>query len=180
MEPLLLLVAVIVAGSVVTAAAKVVPIGHVFIIERLGKHQATLESGLHFILPFIDSIRAKLDVREQPFSKVREPVVTNDNFVVLVDAVVLYQITEPHAAIYDVDDHLRALDRLTITTLRNLIGAMDLAEALTSCAVTGTELRRVLSWTTGTWGIHINRAEITAMSPPIATQGPGSASFTPS
>ena len=163
MDPFSLLIVVAVVMVLVWRAAKVVPAWHVFIIERLGRHQAVLEPGLHFIIPVIDRVRDRLDTREQMLSKLREPVISRDNYVVLVDAAVFYQIADPRSATYDVADYLQSLDGLTVSTLRTVIGGMDLAEALMSRQVIGTELRRVLSWTTGTWGVRVNRADITAM-----------------
>ncbi len=163
MEPLWLVLVVVVAVALLWRAAKVVPAGHVFLTERLGRHRAILEPGVHLIIPAVDTIRAKLDTREQVLSKTREPVITRDDIVVLIDVVVFYEITDPRAAVYEVADYVQAFDQLTVTTLRNMIGGMDLADALTSRAVASAELRRVLSWTTGTWGIRVNRVDVAAM-----------------
>lgn len=156
----------VVAILLVTSASTIVPAGHAFLIDRLGRHQAVLAPGLHFIIPGVDRIRAKLDTREQVFSKVGEPVVTRDDFVVFADAGVFYQIKEPRVTIYDVADYRQSMDRLIVSTLRTVIGSMDLEEALISSPVIAEELRRVLSWTTGTWGIVVTRAEITALAKP--------------
>lgn len=175
MEPLVIVVAALVVALLLTVALKIVPIGHVFVTERLGKHQTILEPGVHFIVPAVDSVRARLDIREQPFSKTREPVITRGDWVVLMDVDLFYQIIDPRAAVYEVADYAQALDRLTVTTLRNMIGGMDLPEALASRAVTNAELRRVLNWTTGKWGIRVNRVEVTAMDPSSSVHGHGGA-----
>ncbi len=163
MEPFSLLIVVAVVMVLVWTAAKVVPAGHVLIVERLGRHQAVLEPGLHFIIPIIDRVRDRLDTREQMLSKLREPVISRDNYVVLVDAVVFYQIVDPRSATYDVADHLQSLDDLTVSTLRTVIGGTDVEEALLSTHVINSEVRRTLSWTTERWGVRVLRVEITAL-----------------
>lgn len=144
-------------------AVKVVPVGHVFLIERLGRFRTSLKPGAHLTVPVVDAVRAKVDTRAQIFLKSREPVVTKDNHVLLVDAAIQYEITDPRAAVYEIADHLQALDKITVSTLRTVIGGMDREEALMSRLVIGTELRRTLNWTTGTWGVRVNRADITAL-----------------
>ncbi|RMB59864.1 SPFH domain-containing protein [Tessaracoccus antarcticus] len=164
MEPLWLpLVIAVVVMLLLFRASKVVPVGHVFLVERLGRYRTSLKPGIHLTVPVIDTVRATLDTREQMFSTSREPVVTKDNHVLAVDAGVHYEITDPRAAVYEVADHLQALDTITVSTLRTVIGGMDREEALMSSQVIGTELRRVLNWTTGTWGVRVNRADITAL-----------------
>ncbi len=164
MEPLWLpLVIAVVVMLLLFRASKVVPVGHVFLIERLGRYRTSLKPGIHLTVPVIDTVRTKLDTREQMLLKSREPIITKDNHVLAVDAGIHYEITDPRAAVYEVDDYLQALDKITVSTLRTVIGGMDREEALMSRPVIGTELRRVLSWTTGTWGVRVNRADITAL-----------------
>ena len=163
----LVVVAMTVVILLLFVASKVVPVGHVFLIERLGRYRTSLTPGLHLTIPVIDTVRAKINVGEQTLIRTGEPLLTSDNHVIPTDAVVHYQITDPRAAVYEVDDYVRAIDQLTVATLRDLMGAMDPPTALVSADVMGAELRRVLSWTTTKWGVRVNRAEITAMAPPV-------------
>ena len=140
----LLFVAVVVSVSF-AVSVKVVPAHHVGIVERLGKYHATLPQGLHFVIPFVDRIRAQLDVHEQPFSRLREPLITQGGSVVLTDAVVHFTISDPRAAFYEVDDYMRVMNELTLSTLRDRVGAMDLGAALASRVVLADEVRRALS-----------------------------------
>lgn len=168
MEPfwLPLVVIAVVVMLLVASASTIVPAGHAFLTDRLGRHHAVLGPGLHFIIPGVDMIRARLDTREQMFSRVDEPVVTRDNHVVSVGVGVCHQIKDPRAAAHEMADHRRSMDQLIVSTLRTVVGGMDLDEALVSRPIIATELRRVLSWTTGTWGIVVHRAEITALAAP--------------
>jgi regulator of protease activity HflC (stomatin/prohibitin superfamily) len=127
-----------------------------------------LQPGLNFIIPMVDRINTKLDVREQVYSSQPKPVITEDNLVVNIDTVLYYQITEPRAAAYEVADYLQAIDQLTVTTLRNVIGSMDLERTLTSREEINARLRTVLDEATGKWGIRVNRVEIKAIDPPIS------------
>lgn len=126
----------------------------------------TLQPGVNFIIPIADRVRDKLDIREQVFTSVPQPVITEDNVVVRIDTVLYYQITDPRAAAYEVADYLQAIDQLTVTTLRNLIGSIDLEEALTSRESINAQLRTVLDEATGRWGIRVNRVELKAIDPP--------------
>ncbi len=117
-----------------------------------------------------DRINTKLDVREQVFSSQPKPVITEDNLVVNIDTVLYYQITDPRAAAYEIADYLQAIDQLTVTTLRNVIGSMDLEQTLTSREEINTRLRMVLDDATGKWGIRVNRVEIKAIDPPVSIQ----------
>jgi regulator of protease activity HflC (stomatin/prohibitin superfamily) len=126
-----------------------------------------LQPGLNFIIPLADRVNTKLDVREQVFSSQPKPVITEDNLVVNIDTVLYYQITDPRAAAYEVANYLQAIDQLTVTTLRNVIGSMDLERTLTSREEINTRLRTVLDEATGKWGIRVNRVEIKAIDPPL-------------
>src|ERR671910_3531067 len=165
-----LLIPIIVAALVVfvvMSAVRIVPQAHRYNVERFGRYRATLEPGLNFIIPLADRVNTKLDIREQVFSSQPKPVITEDNLVVNIDTVLYYQITDPRAAAYEIADYLQAIDQLTVTTLRNVIGSMDLEQTLTSREEINTRLRIVLDEATGKWGIRVNRVEIKAIDPPV-------------
>ena len=161
-----IIVAALLMVFLVIMTVKIVPQAHRFNIERFGRYRVTLQPGLNFIIPIADRVRDKLDIREQVFPSTPQPVITEDNLVVNIDTVLYYQITEPRAAAYEVANYLQAIDQLTVTTLRNLIGTMDLEEALTSREAINAQLRTVLDEATGKWGIRVNRVEIKAIDPP--------------
>lgn len=145
---------------------RIVPQARAYNIERFGRYIRTLNPGLNFIVPGVDRVNTKFDLREQVFSSRPQPVITADNLVVNIDTVLYYQITAPKAAAYEVANYIQAIDQLTVTTLRNVIGSMDLERTLTSREEINTRLRGVLDETTGKWGIRINRVEIKAIDPP--------------
>ena len=155
-----------VVAFVVASAIRIVPQARRYNIERFGRYQRTLQPGLNLIIPLVDRVNTKLDVREQVYSSDPKPVITADNLVVSIDTVLYYQITDPRAAAYEVANYLQAIDQLTVTTLRNLIGSMDLESTLTSRETINTRLREVLDEATGKWGIRVNRVEIKAIDPP--------------
>lgn len=148
------------------SAIRIVPQARAYNIERFGRYIRTLSPGLNFIVPGVDRVNSKFDLREQVFSSRPQPVITEDNLVVNIDTVLYYQITAPKAAAYEVANYIQAIDQLTVTTLRNVIGSMDLERTLTSREEINTRLRGVLDETTGKWGIRINRVEIKAIDPP--------------
>jgi regulator of protease activity HflC (stomatin/prohibitin superfamily) len=159
----------ILAGLVaflVAASIRIVPQARRYNIERFGRYQRTLQPGLNLIIPLVDRVNTRLDVREHVYSSDPKPVITQDNLVVAIDTVLYYQITDPRAAAYEVANYLQAIDQLTVTTLRNLIGSMDLESTLTSRETINTRLREVLDEATGKWGIRVNRVEIKAIDPP--------------
>jgi regulator of protease activity HflC (stomatin/prohibitin superfamily) len=159
----------ILAGLVafaVASAIRIVPQARRYNVERFGRYQRTLQPGLNLIIPLVDRVNTKLDVREHVYSSDPKPVITEDNLVVAIDTVLYYQITDPRAAAYEVANYLQAIDQLTVTTLRNLIGSMDLESTLTSRETINTRLREVLDEATGKWGIRVNRVEIKAIDPP--------------
>ena len=157
----------VLVGFLVMSTVRVVPQARRHNVERFGRYRTTLQPGLNFIIPLADRINTKLDVREQVYSSQPKPVITEDNLVVNIDTVLYYQITDPRAAAYEIADYLQAIDQLTVTTLRNVIGSMDLEQTLTSREEINTRLRIVLDEATGKWGIRVNRVEIKAIGPPI-------------
>lgn len=140
------------------------------IVERLGKYQRTLSPGLSILVPFVDRVRTRVDMREQVASFPPQPVITEDNLVVSIDTVVYFQVTEPRAATYEISSFLIGIEQLTVTTLRNVIGSMDLEATLTSRDSINGQLRGVLDEATGKWGIRVNRVELKAIDPPASVQ----------
>ncbi len=168
-----LIVAIVVAVIVVLLMAstiKVVPQAQARIVERLGRYHRTLNAGLSFVIPIIDKTRARVDLREQVVSFPPQPVITEDNLVVSIDSVIYFQVTDPRSATYEIASYLMGIEQLTITTLRNVIGSMDLEETLTSRDSINGQLRGVLDEATGRWGIRVNRVEIKAIDPPNSVQ----------
>ncbi|MDA2805394.1 SPFH domain-containing protein [Nocardiopsis suaedae] len=163
---ILFIVLAAIAVLLVVSTVRIVPQARAYNIERFGRYQRTLQPGLNFIIPIVDRVNTKFDLREQVFSSRPQPVITEDNLVVNIDTVLYYQITEPKAAAYEVANYLQAIDQLTVTTLRNVIGGMDLERTLTSREEINTRLRGVLDEATGKWGIRANRVEIKAIDPP--------------
>jgi regulator of protease activity HflC (stomatin/prohibitin superfamily) len=161
-----IIVVAVVVVFLVMSAVRIVPQARRYNIERFGRYRSTLQPGLNFIVPLADRVNTKLDVREQVFSSQPKPVITADNLVVNIDTVLYYQITDPRAAAYEVANYLHAIDQLTVTTLRNVIGSMDLERTLTSREEINARLRTVLDDATGKWGIRVNRVEIKAIDPP--------------
>ncbi|MFC7980694.1 SPFH domain-containing protein [Streptomyces sp. NPDC057336] len=168
MDPVVIpiLLAALVVVFLVASTVRIVPQARRYNVERFGRYRRTLQPGLNLVVPVADRINTKLDVREQVYSSDPRPVITEDNLVVNIDTVLYYQITDPRAAAYEVADYLQAIDQLTVTTLRNVIGSMDLEETLTSREEINSRLRAVLDDATGKWGIRVNRVEIKAIDPP--------------
>jgi regulator of protease activity HflC (stomatin/prohibitin superfamily) len=154
---------------VVTLLAKtvrIVPQARAGIVERFGKYKQTLPAGLNIVVPFIDKVRYLIDLREQVVSFPPQPVITEDNLVVSIDTVIWFQVTDPIAATYEIANYIQAVEQLTMTTLRNIVGGMDLEQTLTSREEINTGLRGVLDEATGKWGIRVNRVEIKGIDPP--------------
>jgi regulator of protease activity HflC (stomatin/prohibitin superfamily) len=149
---------------------KIVPQGNAGIVERLGKYSKTLPAGLTVLIPFIDRLRPLIDMRERIVSFPPQPVITEDNLVVSIDTVIYFQVTEPKSATYEIENVILGIEQLTVTTLRNAVGGLDLEEALTSRDSINTQLRVVLDDATGKWGVRVNRVEIKAIEPPPAVQ----------
>jgi regulator of protease activity HflC (stomatin/prohibitin superfamily) len=152
------------------SSVKIIPQARAGIVERLGRYQRTLEPGLVIIIPFVDRLLPKIDLREQVVTFPPQAVITEDNVNVNIDTVVYYTIVDPKAVTYEVAQPIRAIEQLTITTLRNVIGSLDLEEALTSRDSINNQLRTVLDEATGKWGIRVNRVEIKAIDPPPTIQ----------
>ncbi len=162
---LLLLVIVVLARTVV-----IVPQARAGIVERLGRYSRTLNAGLSILVPFIDRLRPLIDLREQVVSFPPQPVITEDNLVVSIDTVIFFQVTDPKAATYEIANYIQGIEQLTVTTLRNVVGGMDLEQALTSREEINLQLRGVLDEATGKWGVRVNRVEIKAIDPPASVQ----------
>jgi regulator of protease activity HflC (stomatin/prohibitin superfamily) len=145
---------------------RIVPQAEAGIVERLGRYHATLNAGISLVIPFVDRLRPLIDLREQVVSFPPQPAITEDNLVVNIDTVLYFQITDPKAATYEVADYIKAIEQLTVTTLRNVIGGMQLEETLTSRDQINAQLRGVLDEATGKWGIRVNRVELKAIDPP--------------
>lgn len=170
----LIAVLVLVAIFVITAlfrAVRIVPQASALIIERLGRYSRTLDPGLHLLIPFVDRVRAAVDLREQVVTFPPQPVITSDNLVVGIDTVIYFQVTSPKDAVYEIADYIRGIEQLTVTTLRNVIGSMDLEQTLTSRDQINGRLNGVLDEATGRWGIKVNRVELKAIDPPASVQG---------
>ena len=147
-------------------SVRVVPQQTMEIVERLGKYNRTLKPGLNLLVPFLDSVRKKLDMREVVTSFPPQPVITSDNLVVSIDTVLYYKVVDPVRATYEIQNYLQAIEQLTVTTLRNVIGSLDLEKALTSRDEINRHLSGVLDETTGRWGIKVTRVELKAIEPP--------------
>jgi regulator of protease activity HflC (stomatin/prohibitin superfamily) len=155
----------------ITRAVRIVPQAVALIVERLGKYQTTMYAGLHFLIPFVDKVRAGVDLREQVVSFPPQPVITSDNLVVSIDTVIYFQVTDPKSATYEIANYITGIEQLTVTTLRNVIGSMDLEQTLTSRDQINGQLRGVLDEATGRWGIRVNRVELKSIDPPQSIQG---------
>jgi len=149
---------------------RIVPQANAGILERLGRFHRTLTPGLAIVVPFVDRLRPLIDLREQVVSFKPQPVITEDNLVVSIDSVIYFQVTDPRAATYEIANYIQAIEQLTITTLRNVIGGMALEKTLTSRDDINNQLRGVLDEATGKWGIRVNRVELKAIDPPISIQ----------
>ena len=167
---ILLLLAVLVIIAIFRAV-RIVKQSTAIIVERLGRFQAAYTAGLHFLVPFVDRVRNVMDLREQVVSFPPQPVITSDNLVVSIDSVVYYQITDPTRATYEISNYLQAIEQLTVTTLRNVVGSMDLEQTLTSRDQINGQLRGVLDQATGRWGIRVANVELKSIDPPASIQG---------
>jgi regulator of protease activity HflC (stomatin/prohibitin superfamily) len=147
-------------------SVRIVPQARARNVERLGRYRKTLEPGMNFIIPFIDRVKPLIDLREQVVAFKGQPVITEDNLVVLIDTVLFFQVTDPRAADYEIVNYIQAIEQLTATMLRSVIGSMDLEETLTSRDRINTMLRGVLDDASGKWGIRVTRVEIKAIDPP--------------
>ena len=155
---------------VITSCIKIVPQAQAFVVERLGAYQGTWGVGLHFKVPFIDKIAKKVVLKEQVVDFAPQPVITKDNVTMRIDTVVFYQITDPKLFAYGVENPIMAIENLTATTLRNIIGDMELDQTLTSREVINTKMSTTLDIATDPWGIKVNRVELKNIIPPAAIQ----------
>ncbi len=166
-----LIILAIVLIVALVKAVRIVPQATALIVERLGRYNKTFEPGLHLLVPFVDRIRAGVDLREQVVSFPPQPVITSDNLVVSIDTVIYFQVTEPKSAVYEIANYITGIEQLTVTTLRNVVGSMDLEQTLTSRDQINGQLRGVLDEATGRWGVRVNRVELKSIEPPASVQG---------
>jgi len=155
---------------VISRTVRIVPQAQACVVERLGRYSRTLQAGLHILVPFVDRITSRLDLREQVVSFQPQPVITEDNLVVSIDSVIYFQVTDPKSATYEIQNYIWGVEQLTVTTLRNVVGSMDLEATLTSRDQINSQLRGVLDEATGKWGIRVNRVELKAIDPPPSVQ----------
>ena len=166
--PVLILLAIV--AVVLVSCVKVVPQAKAYVLERLGGYQTTWGVGIHFKVPFIDRIARKVDLKEQVADFPPQPVITKDNVTMRIDTVIFYQITDPKLYTYGVENPIMAIENLTATTLRNIIGELELDETLTSREIINAKMRASLDSATDPWGIKVNRVELKNIIPPAAIQ----------
>ncbi len=167
---ILVIVLAIILLIVVTSCVKVVPQAKAYVVERLGAYQATWSTGLHFKVPIIERVAKRVNLKEQVVDFPPQPVITKDNVTMRIDTVVFFQITDPKLFSYGVENPIMAIENLTATTLRNIIGDMELDETLTSREIINTKMRSALDIATDPWGIKVNRVELKNIMPPAAIQ----------
>ena len=166
----LVVVVAIFVVVVLIRSIRIVPQAYAGVVERLGRYRKTLQPGLNILVPFIDRMRPLVDMREQVVSFPPQPVITEDNLVVSIDTVIYFQVTDARAATYEIANYLAGVEQLTVTTLRNVVGGLNLEEALTSRDNINGQLRVVLDEATGKWGLRVNRVELKAIAPPLSIQ----------
>jgi regulator of protease activity HflC (stomatin/prohibitin superfamily) len=169
-----LIVAAVIVVLLVLSAAKsvrIVPQARAGVVERLGRYHRTMTPGMTLLVPFVDRVRPLIDLREQVVTFPPQPVITEDNLVVGIDTVLYFTINDARSATYEVANPLQAIEQITVTTLRNVIGSLTLEQALTSRDHINAQLRGVLDDATGKWGVRINRVEIKSIDPPASIQG---------
>jgi regulator of protease activity HflC (stomatin/prohibitin superfamily) len=167
---IVLLVLVVFALVLLARTIRVIPQARAGVVERLGRYSRTLTPGLTMVVPFIDRVRPLVDLREQVMSFDPQPVITQDNLVVNIDSVIYFQVTDPKATTYEIASPVNAIDMLTVTTLRNVIGGMTLEQTLTSRDQINDQLRGILDDATGKWGIRVHRVELKAIDPPASVK----------
>jgi regulator of protease activity HflC (stomatin/prohibitin superfamily) len=161
-------VLVLVVLVTLARTVRIIPQARAGVVERLGRYQRTLNPGLAVLVPFVDKLRPLMDLREQVVSFPPQPVITEDNLVVNIDSVIYFQVTDAKSATYEIANYIQAIEQLTVTTLRNVVGGMDLEQALTSREDINMQLRGVLDEATGKWGVRVNRVELKAIDPPAS------------
>src|ERR1700730_3321872 len=167
---ILLVVFVILVVAAISRSIRIVPQARAGIVERFGRYHRTLHAGLNMVTPFVARLLPLIGLREQVVSFPPQPVITQDNLVVSIDTVISFQVTDARAATYQVANFITAVEQLTVTTLRNVVGGMDLQTALTSRDQINSELRKELDEATGKWGIRVGRVELKAIEPPGSIQ----------
>ena len=170
MDAVLIAVLIVAILAIVTLlrSVRIVPQARAAVVERLGRYTRTQGPGVAILLPFVDRMRPLIDMREQVVSFPPQPVITSDNLTVGIDSVIYFQVTDPRAATYEIQNYIQAVEQLTITTLRNVVGSLNLEQTLTSRDGINTQLRGVLDEATGPWGIRVARVEIKAIEPPAS------------
>ena len=168
--PIIVIIIIIVLLCVLASCIKIVPQAHAYIVERLGGYQSTWSVGLHFKVPIIDKVARKVRLKEQVMDFPPQPVITKDNVTMQIDTVVFFQITDPKLFTYGVENPIMAIENLTATTLRNIIGDLELDQTLTSRETINTKMRASLDVATDPWGIKVNRVELKNIIPPAAIQ----------
>ena len=166
----LIIILCLIVIVVICSTIKIVPQAHAYVIERLGTYQATWSVGLHMKMPVIDKVAKKVTLKEQVVDFAPQPVITKDNVTMRIDTVVFFQITDPKLFSYGVENPIMAIEKLTATTLRNIIGDLELDQTLTSRETINTKMRATLDEATDPWGIKVNRVELKNIIPPAAIQ----------
>lgn len=167
---LVVIVILVIVIAVLASCIKIVPQAHAYVVERLGAYQGTWSVGLHIKTPFLDKVAKRVNLKEQVVDFAPQPVITKDNVTMRIDTVVFFQITDPKLFAYGVENPIMAIENLTATTLRNIIGEMELDQTLTSREVINTKMRASLDIATDPWGIKVNRVELKNIIPPAAIQ----------
>ena len=167
---IMVFVLIVVVLFIFSSCVKIVPQAHAVVLERLGAYKATWETGIHFKLPFVDRMARRVNLKEQVADFPPQPVITKDNVTIQIDTVVFFQITDAKLFAYGVENPIMAIENLSATTLRNIIGDMELDETLTSREVINTKMRSSLDVATDPWGIKVNRVELKNITPPAAIQ----------
>ena len=165
-----LVIIILLALWILASCIRIVPQAYTIVLERLGAYRDTWGTGIHFKLPFIERVARKVNLKEQVVDFPPQPVITKDNVTIQIDTVVFFQITDPKLYAYGVDNPIMAIENLSATTLRNIIGDMELDETLTSREVINTKMRASLDEATDQWGIKVNRVELKNIMPPAAIQ----------
>lgn len=167
---IVLIIVVVLVVIVVAKSVTLVPQADAAVVERLGRYYKTISGQLTFLVPFVDRVRARVDLRERVVSFPPQAVITEDNLTLAIDTVVYFQVTNPQAVVYEINDYITGVEQLTITTLRNVVGGMSLEETLTSRDSINDQLRGVLDEATGRWGLRVARVELKSIDPPPSIQ----------
>ena len=162
----IIIVLIVLILAILVSCIKIVPQAQAYVVERLGAYQGTWSVGMHFKMPFIDRVARRVNLKEQVADFPPQPVITKDNASVRVDTVVFYQITDPKLFAYGVENPMMAIENLTATSLRNIIGDLEMDETLTSREIINTKMRSTLDIATDPWGIKVNRVELKNIMPP--------------